>query len=157
MWETVVILLHEPQRARKQHPSPAKRVEPKAVLLEDLGAPDLLGACRRLQELWKLDAEVAANLLGTSRSTWFRWCDALKGGKDIQWTGDQRTRALALLRIFEAVADLHHEDRDARTWIHEPLEAPGFGGRSPLEVMTSGFEGLLLVRDYLDFLHSAWT
>jgi uncharacterized protein (DUF2384 family) len=61
------------------------------------------------------------------------------------------------LRIYEAVADLHHEDRDARPWIHEPLEAPGFKGRTPFEVMTSGFEGLLMVRDYLNFLHGAWT
>jgi uncharacterized protein (DUF2384 family) len=125
--------------------------------MEDLGALDLLRACRRLQDLWELDGEAIANLLGTSRSTWFRWLDALKGAKDIQWTADQRARALALLRIFEAVADLHHEDRDAHPWVHQPLEAPGFAGRTPLEVMTSGFEGLLLVRDYLDFLHSAWT
>jgi hypothetical protein len=55
------------------------------------------------------------------------------------------------------VADLHHEDRDACGWVHEPLEAPGFAGRTPLAVMTSGFEGLLLVRDYLNFLHGAWT
>ncbi|MDR3671599.1 MAG: DUF2384 domain-containing protein [Holophaga sp.] len=130
---------------------------PKPVFLEELGTAHLLGACRQLQEQWGLEAEVSANLLGTSRSTWFRWLDALKGGKEVQWTGDQRTRALALLRIYEAVADLHHEDEDARQWVHQPLEAPGFAGRTPLAVMTSGFEGLLLVRDYLDFLHSAWT
>ena len=98
-----------------------------------------------------------ATLLGTSRSTWFRWLESLKQAKAVPWTGDQRTRALALLRIFEAVADLHQEDPDARQWLREPLEAPGFAGRTPLEVMTSSFEGLLLVRDYLNFLHSAWT
>jgi uncharacterized protein (DUF2384 family) len=145
-------LLHEPPGVKKKSSSPAK-----GVLLEDLGNTDLLVACRRLQDLWGLDSETASNLLGTSRSTWFRWLEAQKGGKDIQWTGDQRARALALLRIFEAVADLHHEDRDAHSWIHEALEAPGFSGRTPLEVMASGFEGLLLVRDYLNFLHSAWT
>jgi uncharacterized protein (DUF2384 family) len=146
-------VLHESRSAKEER---KPQGGPK-VLLEDLGATQLLGACRLLQEQWGLEAEASANLLGTSRSTWFRWLDALKGGKEVQWTGDQRTRALALLRIFEAVADLHHDDRDARQWVHQPLEAPGFAGRTPLAVMTSGFEGLLLVRDYLDFLHSAWT
>jgi len=130
---------------------------PQPVLLEDLAMPALLQACRRLQDLWALDADAMAGLLGTSRSTWFRWQDALKTARDCPWTGDQRSRALALLRIFEAVADLHHEDRDAFEWIHQPLAAPGFGNRPPLAVMASGFEGLLAVRDYLDFLHGAWT
>ena len=145
-------LLQSRQPGKRTRPSPAA-----GVLLEDVGNPQLLQACRKLQELWGLDAEQMAGLLGTSRSSWFRWLEALKGGRESPWTGDQRTRALALLRIFEAVADLHHEDRDAASWIHEALDAPGFAGRTPLQVMASSFEGLLMVRDYLDFLHSAWT
>ena len=127
------------------------------ALLEDVPMPALVQACRKLQEWWALDADAMAGLLGTSRSTWFRWLEARKTGKDCQWTGDQRARALALLRIFEAVADLHPEDQEARQWIHQPLAVPGFGNRAPLAVMASGFEGLLAVRDYLDFLHGAWT
>jgi len=141
----------------KARRAPGAAGRPQPVLLEDVPMPALLQACRRLQEVWALDADAMAGLLGTSRSTWFRWLDALKTGKDCPWTGDQRSRALALLRIFEAVADLHHEDQDACRWIHEPLAAPGFGDRAPLVVMASGFEGLLMVRDYLDFLHGAWT
>jgi uncharacterized protein (DUF2384 family) len=142
------------QGARSSKPKPEAG---KGRLLEELDAADLLRACRKLQDLWGLDAELMAGLMGTSRSTWFRWLEAQKSARAFPWTGDQRTRALALLRIFEAIADLHHEDQEAFHWIHEPLDGAGFRGRTPLEVMGSGFEGLLLVRDYLDFLHGAWT
>ena len=150
---TVIEKLKDDRKGRR----PSRSAPAHPALLEDLAVPALLQACRRLQERWDLDAEAMAGLLGTSRSTWFRWLEALKSGKAVQWTGDQRTRALALLRIYEAVADLHHQDQDARQWIREPLAAPGFGDRAPLAVMVSGFEGLLAVRDYLDFLHGAWT
>lgn len=149
--------LQKPKGTSKAQPAAARRqARSRAPLLEDVPVSELLSACRNLQGRWALDAEMIAGLLGTSRSTWFRWLESLGEDRPIPWTGDQRTRALALLRIFEAVADLHQEDRDADAWVHEPLEVPGFDGRPPLEVMAAGFEGLLAVRDYLDFLHSAW-
>lgn len=151
-------LLHDPQRVKKGHSSPGRLPGgSKPVLLEQLETSDLLRACEQLRKWWEIDSETWAGLLGTSRSSWFRWLEALETGKAVALSGDQRARALALLRIFEAVADLHHEDQDACRWIHEPLAAPGFGDRAPLVVMASGFEGLLMVRDYLDFLHGAWT
>lgn len=125
--------------------------------LEDLPVLDLLRAYRKLGDFWGLSPEVMARLLGTSRTTWFRWSEAADASHEPLWTGDQKTRALALLRIFEAVGDLHQADEDARAWPHEPLDAPGFAGRTPLEVMQSDFEGLLLVRDYLNFLLGAWS
>ena len=125
--------------------------------LEELPAVELLKACRTLGGLWALPPEACATLLGTSRTTWFRWQEAAETGGAPPWTPDQRARALAWLRIFEAVGDLHQADLDAYAWPHEPLGAPGFAGRTPLEVMLSGFEGLLLVRDYLNFLLGAWS
>jgi uncharacterized protein (DUF2384 family) len=73
------------------------------------------------------------------------------------WSPDQRARALALLRIFEAVGDLHPDDALAYAWVHEPLEGPGFQGRTPLAVMLSGIEGLFQVKEYLEFLHNGWS
>ena len=125
--------------------------------LEDLPALELLRACRKLSGLWALSPEACAALLGTSRTTWFRWLEAAETGVAPPWTADQRARALAWLRIFEAVGDLHQVDADALAWPHEALAAPGFAGRTPLEVMMSGFEGLLLVRDYLNFVLGAWS
>lgn len=72
----------------------------KPIFLEDVGVPELLSACRKLQARWRLDAETTANLLGTSRSTWFRWQEALDHSKEIRLTGDQRTRVIALLKDF---------------------------------------------------------
>lgn len=126
-------------------------------LLENLPVLDLLQACRRLGELWKLGPEEMSTLLGTSRTTWFRWLEAADTSREPLWTADQRTRALALLRIFEAVGDLHQADGDAEAWPHQILEGPGFSGKTPREVMLSGIEGLLLVRDYLNFLLNAWS
>ena len=120
--------------------------------LEDLPVRDLLGACQKLGEVWGLGNEEMANLLGTSQATWIRWLKEVDSSREPRWTLDQRTRALVLLRIFEAIGDLHQADEDARAWPREPFGAPRFGGRSPLDVMQSGFEGLLLVRDYLNFV-----
>ena len=116
--------LHDLKPGPKERPPRGTGGEPQ-IFMEDLGALDLLRACRRLQDLWELDGEAIANLLGTSRSTWFRWLDALKGAKDIQWTADQRARALALLRIFEAVADLHHDHQEhsVSNLIHDAIIA----------------------------------
>ena len=98
-----------------------------------------------------------AGLLATSRTTWFRWLEAVGTGREPFWTADQRARALALLRIFEGAGDLHQADEDLRQWPARPLAAPGFEGRPPLEVMLSGFEGLLMVRDYLNVLLAGWS
>ncbi|MBP1628337.1 MAG: hypothetical protein H6Q00_2812 [Holophagaceae bacterium] len=125
--------------------------------LEQLPVLDLLRACRKLSNLWGLNPDAMASLLGTSRSTWFRWIEAAEASREPLWTADQRARALTLLRIFEAAGDLHQEEQDLLAWPHEPLQAPGFEGQTPLCVMQSSFEGLLRVRDYLNFLLNVWS
>lgn len=156
--------------ARVSHPKPpqGKKVAPEAgpavppapgpsPFLEDQPVLALLRACKGLAEVWNLGPETIACLLGTSRTTWFRWLEAAEDGREPLWSADQRARALALLRIFEAVGDLNQADEDADAWPHEPLRAPGFNGKTPLQVMTSGIEGLLLVRDHLNFVLHAWS
>jgi uncharacterized protein (DUF2384 family) len=98
-----------------------------------------------------------AILLGTSRTTWYRWLKITDSDHQPRWTADQRMRAETLLRIFEAVVDLHRDDNDAHRWLHKSSTAPGLKNRAPLEVMIEGMEGLLLVRDYLNFLHASWS
>lgn len=148
--------------ARPIHPPPGAALPEVSAggrqrLLENLPVVDLLQACRKLGDFWALGPEIMANLLGTSRTTWFRWIEGMEASREPLWTSDQRARALALVRIFEAVGDLHHSDEDALAWPRQPLDSPGFTGKTPLEVMQSGFEGLLLVRDFLDFLLGAWS
>lgn len=125
--------------------------------VEDLPVAELFPACRKLGNQWHLPPREIAGLLGTSRSTWARWIEAEKQGHEPRWSPDQRARALALLRIFEAVGDLHQKDEYALTWPHEALLGREFGGRTPLEVMASGIEGIFLIRDYLNFLLAAQT
>jgi len=143
-------------------PKPVTGSAPKALpkaaaghvrLLEELPDGELFQACRKVGGLWKVGAEVMAGLLGTSRSTWFRWVE----GPAPAWSPDQRTRALAILRIFEAVGDLHQLDADAHAWVHQPLDGQGFEGSTPLSIMCSGIEGLLQVKDYLNHLHAGWS
>lgn len=125
---------------------------PNPRLLEDLPVHDLLQACRKLADLWALSSQAIAALLGTSRTTWIRWLEKAASEKEPKWTKDQRSRGVALLTVFEAVGDLHQNDQEALAWPHETLYAPGFEGKTPLQVMTSDIEGLFLVRDYLKFL-----
>jgi len=126
------------------------------VGLEDLPVPQLLRACRQLGAFWSLGPATMATLLGTSRSTWFHWLEAAEFSASPLLTSDQRARAVSLLRIFEAAGDLNPSDEDLRKWPTEPIDAPGFQGQSPMARMLSGFEGLLLVRDYLNFLLGSW-
>lgn len=135
----------------------APAVSASGSFLEDQPVLALLRACKVLAEAWSLSPESISGLLGTSRTTWFRWLEAAEDGREPLWSADQRTRALALLRIFEAVGDLNQADLDADAWPHEPLRGPGFDGKTPLQVMASGIEGLLLVRDYLNFVLYTWS
>jgi hypothetical protein len=95
------------------------------LLLHDVPDEDLQAACRKLGEIWSVDP---AALIGDP---------------------PERLRALALLEIWESVGDLHQAEEDARAWPRRALTAPGFDGRTPLEVMQTGLKGLELVRDFL--------
>ena len=141
-------------QARPGQPQGGGRDTPP--LLEDLPVPQLLRACRQLGIFWSLGPETMADLLGTSRTTWFRWLEAAEASAKPLLTPDQRARAVALLRIFEAAGELNQTDDELRSWPSEPLSAPGFKGQTPLATMLAGFEGLLLVRDYLNFLVGSW-
>ena len=150
----------ELQTHTSTRPKGGGRARPKAPqprALEDLGTLELLGACKALGAFWDLGPEVMAELLGSSRSTWFRWLESLPKRREPSWSADQRARALALLRVFEAAGDLEQGDGDLAAWPHQPMEGPAFQGRAPIEVMRAGFEGLLAVRDYLDFVLHGWS
>ena len=59
-------------------------------------------------------------------------------------------RAAALLKIFELINILLPIPRRADAWIRKPNRAPGFDGRSALQVMINGgVDGLEFVRDFL--------
>ena len=97
-------------------------------LLSDLADEELLVACERLGIYWSLDP---GSLIGAP---------------------PERDRVLCVVQIFEAAGDLQQADEDFINWPNEPLRAPGFNGRTPLEIMQTGIEGIILVQDYLNFI-----
>ena len=132
-------------------------VDVERRFLEDLPNTELLQPCKRLQENWRLSGRTMAILMGSSASSWSRWSRAIQDPRNPTWTADQRARALVLLRIYEASGDLNQNDEEAWRWPHEALGGPAFEGRTPLQVMESGYEGLLAVRDYLNFILASWS
>ena len=99
---------------------------------------------------WELSAVEQAELLGLSaatRSTITRY----RNGAPMSENRDALDRCANLLRIHEALnVLLPEEDESTRQakWLRLPNRA--FKGLSPLTIMREGFEGLTLVRRYLE-------
>lgn len=103
-----------------------------------------------LFDQWELSAVEQAELLGLSaatRSTITRY----RNGAPMSENRDTLDRCANLLRINEALHILLPGDANtlqAVEWLRLPNLA--FAGQPPLEVMRGGFEGLTLVRRYVE-------
>ena len=95
-----------------------------------------------LMNLWDLGAIDQACLLGlftASRSTLARYCKGAALDDNVDLLGIHK----ALRIIFPHNRDLVYR------WVRTSNRR--FGGRSPMETMRGGYEGVLAVRRYLDF------
>ena len=124
--------------------------QPSAVDLRERKSREKLAKLvAALLEHWQLSPADQAALLGLSaqsRSTVARY----RRGEPLGDSADLIARAGHLLGIHKALRILFPQDRDlAYRWVATPNRR--FDGRSPLEIMKQGFEGLLAVRRYLDF------
>ena len=103
----------------------------------------------RLFDHWELSAADQCALLGlapTSRMTLTRY----RKGSPLENSVDLLGRVGHLLGIHKALRIMFPHNRDlVYKWVTAPNAA--FAGKSPLEIMRSGYEGLLAVRRYLDF------
>lgn len=104
----------------------------------------------RLFDLWQLTSSDQASMLGLStvgRTTVSRY----RNGKSIFAINDDLLgRAGHLLGIHKSLRIIFPHNKDlAYRWVTQPNKK--FGGKTPLEVMKQGYEGLLSVRRYLDF------
>lgn len=103
----------------------------------------------KLFEHWKLSTADQAILLGFaagSRSTLARY----KKGAPLDDMADLLGRVGHLLGIHKALRIIFPHNRDlVYRWITTPNKR--FTGKSPIDVMRNGYEGLLAVRRYLDF------
>jgi uncharacterized protein (DUF2384 family) len=105
-----------------------------------------------LANLWNLDEEQRLRILGSpSRSTFYGWQKAVQERRDITLGFDTLVRISAVLGIWSALQILYGDEKRGIAWLRGPHQATVFGGKSPLELMTSGTQDALLVtRRFLD-------
>jgi hypothetical protein len=103
-------------------------------------------------DLWGLNEEQRRLMLGyPPRSTYHCWVRAVREHRDITLDVDVLTRVSAVLGIHQALGILHGSEAEGIAWLRGPHGATVFGGRPPLELMTSGSQdALLTVRRFLD-------
>lgn len=105
-----------------------------------------------IADLWGLTEEQRRFVLGLpSRSTYHNWVKAVREHRDITLDLDVLTRISAILGIHQALGVLFTTEQDGLAWLRGPHGATVFGGRPPLDLVTSGTQdGLLTVRRFLD-------
>jgi hypothetical protein len=105
-----------------------------------------------IADLWGLTEQQRLLVLGyPSRSTYHNWCKQAREHGAFTLDVDVLTRISAVLGIHQALGTLFADERQGVAWLRGPHQATVFGGRPPLELVTSGSQdGLLTVRRFLD-------
>jgi hypothetical protein len=105
-----------------------------------------------IADLWRLTEEQRLLVLGyPSRSTYHNWCKLAREHGAFALDVDALARLSAVLGIHQALGILFPEERLGVDWLRGPHKAIVFGGRPPLDLVTSGsLDGLLTVRRFLD-------
>lgn len=98
---------------------------------------------------WGLSTSEQALLLGYPAKARMTISRYRRGGR-IDSNLDLIRRIGHLLGIHKSLRIIFPHDRDlAYRWVTTPNRR--FDGKTPLDIMTTGYEGLLAVRRYLDF------
>jgi hypothetical protein len=105
-----------------------------------------------IADLWALTEEQRLLILGyPSRSTYHSWCKQAREHGAFTLDVDVLTRISAVLGIHQGLGILFPTEPLGVQWLRTPHEAVVFGGRPPLDLVTSGSQdGLLTVRRFLD-------
>lgn len=105
-----------------------------------------------IADLWRLDESQRLLILGSpARSTFHKWAKTAREHGDFTLDVDTLTRISAVLGIHQALGILHGDEREGVAWLQAPHQATVFGGRPPLDLITSGTQdGLMMVRRFLD-------
>jgi hypothetical protein len=105
-----------------------------------------------IADLWGLSEEQRLLVLGyPSRSTYHNWCKQAREHGTFTLDLDVLTRISAILGIHQGLGILFPTEQHGVEWLRTPHGAVVFGGRPPLDLVTSGFQdGLLSVRRFLD-------
>jgi hypothetical protein len=105
-----------------------------------------------IADLWGLTEEQRLLILGyPSRSTYHNWCKQAREHGSVTFSVDVLTRISTVLGIHQALGILFPTERLGVEWLKAKHDATIFGGRPPLDLITSGSQdGLLTVRRFLD-------
>jgi hypothetical protein len=116
-----------------------------------LSAPGLR-AFLAIADLWGLSESERRLILGfPSRSTYQNWVKMVREHQDVTLDFDVLTRISAVLGIHQALGVLNPTEQAGIAWLRGPHNAPVYGGRPPMALVTSGTQdGLLTVRRFLD-------
>jgi hypothetical protein len=115
-------------------------------------SPPALRTFLAIADLWGLTEEQRLLVLGyPSRSTYHNWCKQAREHGSIALDVDVLTRISVVFGIHQALGILFPTERLGVEWLRTPHNSIVFGGRPPLDLVTSGSQdGLLTVRRFLD-------
>lgn len=105
-----------------------------------------------IADLWGLNEEQRRLILGyPSRSTYHNWAKLAREHGAFTLDVDVLTRISLVFGIHQALGILEGSEAGGLAWLRGPHQAPVFGGRPPLALVTSGTQdGLMIVRRFLD-------
>lgn len=115
-------------------------------------SPPALRTFLAIADLWGLTEEQRLLVLGyPSRSTYHNWCKQAREHGAFTLDVDVLTRISAVFGIHQGLGILFPSERLGVEWLRTPHAAVVFGGRPPIDLVTSGSQdGLLTVRRFLD-------
>jgi hypothetical protein len=115
-------------------------------------SPPALRTFLAIADLWGLSEEQRLLVLGyPSRSAYHSWCKKARGHKTFTLNVDVLTRISAVFGIHQGLGVLFPTEPLGVEWLRTPHGTVVFGGKRPLDVVTSGSQdGLLTVRRFLD-------
>jgi hypothetical protein len=105
-----------------------------------------------IADRWGLAEADRIMILGLpAHSTYYGWVKAARRHRDITLPVDVLLRISAVLGIHQALRILFQTEPEGIDWLRGPHAALVFGGRPPIDLVTSGTQdGLLTVRRFLD-------
>lgn len=104
-----------------------------------------------IARVWEFDFAEVRQLLGMPAAAEFQtWYDAARGEEPLTLETDVLLRISAVLGIYKSLRVLHGSESDGLNWLRRDNRGSPFNGKTPIELMLSGFEpGLMDVRGYL--------
>ena len=101
-----------------------------------------------MMKAWAVDDRRAMAIMDAPESAYYRWSE---NPEKAQLTEEQIKRMSYIFGIYKRLQVLLPDPAIADSWVSNPNGATIFGGRPPLDLMSSGrLEELRRIRDYLE-------